>query len=944
MNRIFAALILALALAGCATKAPEVPQPAAGALAVAPLQYSYRQLPNGLRVYAMPDPNTANVSVQVWYDVGSKNDPPGRSGFAHLFEHIMFKATRNMPPETMDRLTEDVGGQNNASTADDYTNYYETIPANHLERVLWAEAERMGSLVIDEANFRSERDVVKEEYRQGVLARPYGKLFYLYLAQTAFLQHPYGRPTIGSIEDLDAATVEDVRAFHATYYRPDNAVLVVAGNFDPAQLNAWVDRYFGPIARPDRPIPRVNVQEPPHARDFTVYEPNTPLPAIAITYPAPAARDPNTPALMVLDAIMSTGESSRLYRSMVYEQQVAAEVLTIADPTQDPYYYALGAILSEGVDADRGMASLQAEIARMRDSLATPAELDEAKNELVTAALQERETAAGRAGVLADAVIRYGDPTYADKLLADIQAVTAEDVQRVARAVFDDSKRITVRYLSDEARAPGAPADAITPSAAIQAQALTIAQADIPVYTLAPAAERVAPPQAAAPVSARIPTPSERTLPNGLRVIVVERHDLPLISADLRFLSGAASDPRAGTAALTADLLAKGTAARSATEIARAIESIGASLSAEAGADSSTVSLETRADRVADAFTIFADVARNPQFAAEEVERARRQTLDGLQVALSEPRSLAGFAMTRALYGAAPYGAVPSPASVEAMTRDEIAAFHAAHYRPDNAVLVISGDIAAADGFALAERFLGDWAKPAAALPPEPDATRSAPAPRLIVVDLRESGQAAVSFGFRGVARSDADYFPALVASTVLGGDYSARLNQEIRIKRGLSYGVSSRFSPRLAPGPIVIVAQTRNDAANQVLDLMRTELSRIGAERAAQDELNARRATLIGGFGRSVETTSGLAGQISQLALFNLPLDKLQTYVADVSAVTPEQMQTIAARLFNPANADIVIVGDAKQFYSGVRRRAGNVRPERIPAASLNLDKPELR
>ena len=172
--------------------------------------------------------------MQVWYDVGSKDDPVGRSGFAHLFEHIMFKATRNMPAETLDRLTEDVGGFNNASTYDDFTNYYEVVPANHLERVLWAEADRMGSLVVDQAIFDSERDVVKEEYRQRILASPYGKLFGLYLAQANFAVHPYGRPGIGSIEDLDAATVDDVRAFHAAYYRPDNAVLVVSGNFDQA--------------------------------------------------------------------------------------------------------------------------------------------------------------------------------------------------------------------------------------------------------------------------------------------------------------------------------------------------------------------------------------------------------------------------------------------------------------------------------------------------------------------------------------------------------------------------------------------------------------------------------------------------------------------------------------------------------------------------------------
>jgi zinc protease len=460
MHRFAAAVLLALVLGACASSsAPLAPPqpPAAAMLHVAPLQFTYRELGNGLRVYSMPDPATANVSVQVWYDVGSKNDPPGRSGFAHLFEHIMFKATRNMPPETLDRLTEDVGGFNNASTWDDFTNYYEVVPANHLERVLWAEAERMGSLVVDAANFASEREVVKEELRQSILAQPYGKLFGLYIAQTGFETHPYGRPTIGSIEDLDAATVEDVRAFHAAYYRPDNAVLVVAGNFEPAQLNAWVDRYFAPIARPDRPIPRVNVQEAPHPRAYTIYEPNTPLPAIAVTYPSPAARSPDMPALMALDAILSKGESSRLYHALVYEQQIAAEALTSLEPTQDPYVYALGAILSEGADVDQAMRSLDAEIARVRDAPVTDAELDEAKNEIVTAALKERETAFGRASTLAESVIRYRDPTYADQLLAAIQALTPADIERVARAVLDDSKRVTIRYLAEETRdaAPG---------------------------------------------------------------------------------------------------------------------------------------------------------------------------------------------------------------------------------------------------------------------------------------------------------------------------------------------------------------------------------------------------------------------------------------------------------------------------------------------------------
>ncbi len=941
MQRFVTLIAAAFALVACATSS--APQPASSALEVAPLQYTTRTLANGLRVYAMPDANTANVSVQVWYDVGSVDDPEGRSGFAHLFEHIMFKSTRNMPEQFFDRLTEDVGGFNNASTYDDFTNYFEVVPANHLERVLWAEADRMGSLVVNEESFSSERDVVKEELRQRVLASPYGRLFYLYLNQTNYTVHPYGRPGIGSIEDLDAATVEDVRAFHATYYRPDNAVLVVAGNFDPAQLDRWIDQYFGDIARPNRPIPRDYPVEPVRTqpRDYTVYAPNVPLPAVMISYPQPAATSPDLPALLVLDAIMSNGESSRLYQSLVYEQQIAAQVFTNLEATQDPGAYGLFAILSEGQTADAGLTALSAQIARMRDEPVTQAELDEAKNEIVTSTIQQRETAYGRAFELADSVIRYGDAAYADRLLAAVQSTTAADVQRVARSILNDQRRVVVRYLPEE---EGASGDTIATSPTIQARRLDIPQSEIPTYTLAAEGQREAPPAAGTPVNARIPETATRTLANGVRVIVAPNRALPLISADLRIASGGSADPRgrAGLASMTGDLLTRGTTTRSATEIASQIESLGAGIESGAGVDSSAVSLQTRSDRVQEAFTVFADVARNPAFAQEEIDRAKQEALDGLQVALSQPGSIGGFAMTRAIYGDAPYGAIASASSISAITRDDMANYHAAYWRPDNAVLVITGDVSADEGFALAERYFGDWARPATALPARPDASAHAAGVRTIVVDLPDTGQAAVSMGLRGVARTDADYFPLLVANNVLGGGYSARLNTEIRIRRGLSYGAGSSLQARMAPGPIVASAQTRNDAAVQVYELMRAEIERIGETVTPEAELTARKAVLIGSFGRSVETTSGLAGQISTLALYGLPPERLGAYVSDITNVTPEQARAAAARYFDADHADVVIVGDARHFYDGLRRVRRNA--ERIPVDDLNLDSESLR
>ena len=235
------------------------------------LKFTDRTLANGMRVLSAPDPSSPTVAIQVWYHVGSKDDPQSRSGFAHLFEHIMFKSTKNMKSEMMDRLTEDVGGFNNAFTADDVTVYFEVVPSNYLETLIWAEADRLSGLNVDDPNFKSERDVVKEEFRQGVLAPPYGRFEYL-LQQKSFLEHPYKRPTIGSIEDLDAASLKDVQEFHATYYRPDNATLVVVGDFDPKQLDAWVDKYFAPIAKPSRPLPRVEVKEPPRKSEIRLTE------------------------------------------------------------------------------------------------------------------------------------------------------------------------------------------------------------------------------------------------------------------------------------------------------------------------------------------------------------------------------------------------------------------------------------------------------------------------------------------------------------------------------------------------------------------------------------------------------------------------------------------------------------------------------------------------
>ena len=454
------------------TRAQTAPAPAL--LKTAPLKYRQRTLANGLTVLSIENHQSPTAAIQVWYHVGGKEDPAGRSGFAHLFEHMMFKSTKNQKNENFDRLTEDVGGANNAFTQEDATVYHETVPSNYLETLLWAEADRMANLSVNEANFVSERAVVEEEFRQSVLASPYGRLEGLYVDQKSFVAHPYKRGVIGSIADLDSATLEDVRKFHETYYRPDNATLIVSGDFDPVQLDAWVDRYFGRIAKPATEIPRVTVTEPARTKEarFDTTGPNVPLPATAITYLLPPRKSDDSDALRVTGVILGRGESSRMNQSLVYHQQIAANASANADLRDDAGLFDLTIITAGGKSAADAEKAALAELDKLKAEPVTAAELDKARNILLSEVLGARETAEGQAFALGEAAVSFGDPERVNTDIARLQAVTAADVQRVAQKYFTRENRVVIRYENGpeeqggQSRAPKAApptAPAVTP-------------------------------------------------------------------------------------------------------------------------------------------------------------------------------------------------------------------------------------------------------------------------------------------------------------------------------------------------------------------------------------------------------------------------------------------------------------------------------------------------
>jgi len=452
--RLTAAIVLLLL---CAAFAPgAAAQAAAGqdSPSVRPraLHIVSRTLPNGLRILLVEDHSTPILNLQVWYHVGSKDERPGRTGFAHLFEHLMFKGSAHVGPEEHSRIIEAAGGMDNAYTNDDVTVFWETVPSNYLERVLWLEADRMASLNVGQANFASEREVVKEERRTRVENPPYGRVFEdLYAA--AFTVHPYHHTTIGSMEDLDRATLSDVQDFYRLFYRPDNATLVIVGDALPEQCFAWVEKYFGGIPKPQQPVPRQNLVEPPQMEQKEItksYGANSPLAAVVEAYKMPAAFTPDYYALNLASSILSNGESSRLYRRLVYESQIAAQAAGVGNFTEDPNLFLAFAVMNQGKTAEEGKEAIESVLEQMKNQPVSEHELDKAKNQVLAASILARESDQQTGDNLGFAAVIGKDPELLNRDADLYLRVTPEGIQRVAREYFVPA-RSTVLFITPPA-------------------------------------------------------------------------------------------------------------------------------------------------------------------------------------------------------------------------------------------------------------------------------------------------------------------------------------------------------------------------------------------------------------------------------------------------------------------------------------------------------------
>ncbi len=889
------------------------------------LDYRETVLDNGLRVITLEDFSCPIVAVNLWYHVGSKNENPERQGFAHMFEHMMFRGTDRLGPTSHFDYIRQIGGNCNAYTSFDQTVYFETVPANQLELALWLEAERMSFLKIDQASFDTERKVVEEERRLGLNA-PYGTLEEKGLAEI-FKVHPYRWSPIGNIPDLRASSVPELRAFWTEYYVPDNATLVIAGAVKHEDAQSLAKRYFGWIPKFPDP-PKVTVREPmPDApRDVVMKLDNAPAPLVGIVYrTVPEGHDDEIP-LVLLSTILGDGNSSRMYRRLVsnrslgrasLKKELAIGAQTIDITLEQDGILAVGAGLPVGSgQPDKALDAMNDEVRKIRTKKVTPRELEKAKNQMLRDLVSENLHVAHKASILGRAAVIEGDTARVNRRLETIRKTTADDLLRVAKQYLDPERALTFRIESnlkgmlskdkknpeDDAPITGVP-ETNPPAPGRPGEARP---ADYPA---------TAPLHGTPDFDPSLPHKTE-TLDNGLKVVVVENHEVPFVTVMLGFEAGAWTESKPGCAAMTMNMLDGSTRKHSQQKLAEDLETHAIQISAHAGMDTSTVTATCVTDQLERAFRLMGEEVLMPKFKVREFELARKQVLTGLAVSENEPSYLASREMRHRLYGEHPYARTVQgqAADVKALEPSDCRAWWSKFLRPDMACLYVAGDVNLDEAVRLAKASFGSWKangpNPEVQLPAFPN-----PEPTHIYLVDKPGDQSQIRIAQRGITVKDPRYFTSRVVNGYFGGAFGSRLNDTLRVKKGLTYGAGGGFATQRMAGEFGVrtfsKVETTPDAVQSAID----EIKRLQQEPPSPKELDQTKAYIVASFPGERETPGALADDLWFLQSEGLPDGHFSALLKAVEATTPEACTQLAATAVDPAKLIIVVVGPANEL-----------------------------
>lgn len=867
------------------------------------LNYTEYKLKNGLRVIMHEDKSTPIVAVNVWYHVGSKNEVVGRTGFAHLFEHMMFQGSKNYNNDYFTPLQE-AGANINGSTNPDRTNYYEVVPSNFLELALFMEADRMGGLLeaMTMEKLDNQRAVVQNERRQRYDNQPYGTAFEKMSAIMYPAEHPYNWTTIGSLADLQAASMDDVKAFFRQYYVPNNASLVIAGDFDPKQAKAWVEKYFGPIAT-GTAITRPNPKAPTLSGEIRKsYEDDVRLPRLYMAWHSSPQGSKDEPALDILGSVLSSGRGSRLQKKMVYDQQIVQSIFA-SNQTREigGNFLVMATARPGGKTLEEIEKDVNAELEAIKTTAPTQDEIDRAVNDIESQFVFGLQTVLGKADSMNANTTFFGKPDLFQQQLDEYRAVKPADVQRVAKEYLTNN-RLIMSFVPRKGERPKGEA----PSAATSDKKEPKDEKDYSVNL----------PKAGTDPKFSLPAVEKKKLSNGLEVWMVRQTELPIVSMNLVLKSGGVANPagKEGLASVTAGLLNSGTKTRSAVDISNQLQSIGANLGAGSSWDQTSVSLQTLTRNLDPALAIYADVVTNPSFPADEIETLRKRTLVGFEQQKDNPNIISNIAYNALLYGKDhPYGKSlgGDKNSIAAIKREDIAQYYETYYRPNNAALIVVGDVDANTLVPKLEKAFANWKSADVAATTTPEA-KSFDAPGIYIVDKPGAAQSVISIGQIGVSRDNPDYFPLQVMNSILGGQFSARVNMNLREDKGYTYGARSGFAFRRGAGPFSASADVVTKSTKEsVIEFMK-ELNGIrGAIPVTKNELEYNKQSIIRRFPSSVETVGQISGSLADLYIYDLSPNYYNEYIQKVNAVTVEDVNRVANKYLTPDKMAIVIVGD---------------------------------
>jgi zinc protease len=887
-----------------------------------PIKCEKYALKNGLEVILSQDHRLPLVAVDLWYHVGPANERPGRTGFAHLFEHMMFEGSEHVGSKEHDRYLEAAGASDiNGTTDFDRTNYFETLPSNQLELALWLESDRMGYLLgkIDQERLVNQRDVVRNERRQSVENSPYGLVEEELFHQLFPKSHPYFAEVIGSHRDIEAARLDDVREFFRQYYSPNNASLAITGDIDPAQAKTWVEKYFSSIpAGP--PVPKITAHPPQiTAEKRSKVTDQVELPRIYMGWIMPSIFQPGDAESDLLAHILGGGKSSRLYKSLVYEKQIAQDVSVQNQNLLLGSVFELQATAKPGVKIEDLEKAIDQELEKLRSEGPTQAELARARNLIETHMISDLERRGGFGG-LADRLNQYNqflhDPGFLPKDLERYNHATVEDVKRIAADKLKPSARAVVYGLPGNRVVDDPPRATEEPNTKAKGETVAGTMPDEPW--------RARPPTPQPLGKLTLPVAHSFKLANGLTVLLVEQHQLPIVVAHLLVLNGSDANPvdKPGLASFTSELLPEGTQRRTSSQIADHAAQLGASLRTLTIIDDSIVDIRTLKPNVNPALDLLSDVALHPKFDPPEIERVRKLRETNILQIQDDPQQLAFGVLQKLIYGPGhPYGYRDEGTikAIHATGRDDLLAMWQRGYAPGNAALVLSGDLTAAEARALAEKYFGNWTGTATRHEPPPVENKTARG--VSIIDKPGAPQTFLLVGTSGVARSTADYVPLEVMNNVLGGLYSSRININLREERGYTYGAFSFFAYQRAAGLFAAGGGMRTDSTGLAVQEVFKEMERIRSSAPTDEELKLAKGSFSQSLAGRFESAEQTANTVGDLFVYGLPLDYYQQLPASIAAVTADDVKRMADKYIHPESAVVVGAGDRAKIEDQLKK-----------------------